>query len=363
MVDNIENIVFRCDASDEIGGGHVMRCLSLAESLSESGAKIYFVSRECEGNLFFRIQLAGHTLIPLAARDNKFTENENILQEVEANDFIDCIKDICVADWLIVDNYSLDSRWEKAVKKYTRKIFVIDDLANRKHDCELLLDQSFGRKEKEYSKYVRKDTKVLCGSKYSLLRKEFNLYRDKSIERRRKLSRTFEILISMGMSNNKSTLRILHDLQECSLPEKTKLNVVLGSKDETVKGIESSLRKMKWDSEIFENVDNVAEIMCRSDMAIGASGSTTWERCCLGLPSIVVVLAENQRFIAETLEKYNAVKILWQNGIESPELLCNKISEMNNDSVLSEMSKSCLNICDGLGVDRVISELRCIMMH
>ena len=189
-------IAFRVDASIEIGTGHVMRCLTLADALKEQGAECHFICREHLGHLNALIIERGHIVYPLPYIEQyKQSEHNNKAEELahsswlgvtQAEDFAACsllLKSL-QPEWLIVDHYAIDERWHKELRPYCQKIMVIDDLADRKHDCDLLLDQTFGRNSDDYQSFVPEYCQVLCGAEYALLRPEFAEWRAYSLKRR-----------------------------------------------------------------------------------------------------------------------------------------------------------------------------------
>lgn len=310
-------IVFRCDASLQIGTGHVMRCLTLANALTEQGAKCYFICREHKGNLLDLIQQRGYPTYSLAIETELQAKKENTLKLAHAtwlgasqqHDALLCdgLLQSLQPDWLIVDHYSLDERWETKLRPHCKRIMVIDDLADRYHNCDLLLDQTFSRDIEDYVQWVPKHCQLLCGANYALLRSEFAQWRKYSLEHR-KAGQLEHLLINLGgIDKDNITTQILKGLQKSALPEHCKITVVMGPTAPWIKSVKNQAALMAWKTEVKTGVSNMAELMANSDLAIGAAGSTSWERCCLGLPTIMIVLAENQRQIAKNLEQANAV--------------------------------------------------------
>ena len=350
------NVVFRVDASLKIGTGHVMRCLTLAQMLKENGVDVQFISRKHEGNLIDKIRSRGLNVYELdtstnSAVDNKL-EHSHWLETTQEQDADDCINILKAekTDWLIIDHYALDEQWQKKLKPYYKKILVIDDLADRKHQCDILLDQTFGRQNKDYKALVSKDCKLLLGSQYALLRPEFAKWRGYSLERRSnpKLKQFFINMGGIDVVN--FTENILDELEICNLPNDLNIIVVMGENAPHLKSIKLKADKLPYNTEIKVNVDNMAEIMANSDIAIGASGATSWERCCLGLPTIQIVIAENQKTIAKSLVKINAIKIFQD---------CRKLSGIITAAKnwMVNVSDNSQQICDGLGSIRVIKEI------
>lgn len=357
-------IAFRVDASIQIGIGHVMRCITLAESLKKNGHNCFFLCRSLQGDLTSLIQSKGFTLFLLktdqekvwqryqSKNNNKYDDWLQVSWEIDAEQTEFVLKQFNV-DWLIVDHYALDSKWEEKVAKFVKKIMVIDDLANRTHICNLLLDQTFGRKADSYSMLVPKTCEVICGSEYALLRPQFSELRHWSLQRREH-PRLRKILISMGgVDKNNVSLRILKALTKCNLPNEIQVTVVLGFTSPWANSIRHQARLMPWETHVMIGVNDMANLMAQSDFAIGGAGSSSWERCCLGLPSITVILATNQIFISNVLLKAGASLSL--NADQISKNLPLKISLIVNG--MSVMSCAASSLVDGLGAGRVVDKL------
>jgi UDP-2,4-diacetamido-2,4,6-trideoxy-beta-L-altropyranose hydrolase len=309
-------VIIRVDASLKMGTGHVMRCLTLAQVLKENGGDVEFICRKHEGNLIDKIhssEFAVHELrlCEEIEFDNKLAHSHwlGATQQQDADDCIDILK-VEKTNWLIVDHYALDEQWQKKLKPYYEKLMVIDDLADRKHQCDILLDQNFGRSSKDYEILTLKSTKLLMGPKYALLRPEFEKLRQYSLDRRKKANFK-SLLINMGGTDpDNITEKVIEKLQVANLPKNVIITIVMGKTAPHLQSVKRCASELPYYSEVKVDVDNMAEIMANTDIAIGASGSTTWERCCLGVPTIQLITAFNQEFIAQKLEKINAVKLV-----------------------------------------------------
>ena len=213
-------------------------------------------------------------------------------------------------DWLIVDHYGIDARWERRLRPTCRGLMVIDDITDRTHDCDLLLNQNLGRVAVDYDGLIPPACRVLVGPRYALLRPEFAEFRPRSLERRAS-PRLEHLLISMGgVDKDNVTGMMLDVLRDCPLPASCRISVVMGPHAPWLEQIRKQASSMQWATEVLLNVDNMAEIMSESDLAIGAAGSTSWERCALGLPTIIVILAENQQAIGRALDVAGAAKVV-----------------------------------------------------
>lgn len=359
-------IVFRCDASLQIGTGHLMRCLTLADALSEQGAECHFICREHTGHLIGIIQQHGHHIYSLPV-ENRLQLQQDTQQELAHAEWLGSTQQedarlckdflqIVLPDWLIVDHYALDVFWEKSLRPYCKKLMVIDDLADRQHDCDVLLDQTFGRNPQDYIQRVPKDCQLLCGASYALLRPEFAQWREYSLKRREK-GQLKHLLINLGgVDKDNITTQILKSIQNSALHD-CKITVIMGSTAPWVDMVKQQAALMRWPTEVKIGVSNMAELMANSDLAIGAAGSTSWERCCLGLPTIMLVLADNQRDIAINLEQANAVDTI-DLALDFELSVSNAIQRFTSSSLLlKQMSESASNILDGLGTNLIIKEM------
>ncbi len=337
-------VSFRVDSSLAIGSGHVMRCLTLANELERQNHEVVFICRELVGNLTSLINYP----VLILPKDDNFKSDDlylNWLGATQEQDVEQTIKTIPRhTDVLVVDSYALDEIWHQQLRPYAKKIMVIDDLSDRQFDCDILLNQNLGSQREDYKDKVPDDCALLLGCDYALLRPEFSELRVQALEKRQNTKEIKNILITMGGSDNRnSTLDVLQQLNN-----RFNVVVVLGSSS-PYNAIIKDYAKDK-NIKVIINADNMAELMLDADLAIGASGSTSWERCCLGLPTLLYVLAENQREIAKNLKQLGAAIIV--------EDLKDAFRVMvGNFSLWRGMSDNAKNICDGLGVGRVVKEI------
>lgn len=355
-------VAFRADASVQIGTGHVMRCLTLAEELARLGHQCLFVCRDHEGHLGDLIQRRGFELCMLSdgaallkesggSADNPYSDWLGVTWEKDSKETQELLSDRC-ATWIVVDHYALDARWEREIAKHSGRIMVIDDLADREHDCAVLLDQNLGRAHTDYDGWVSPHTLRLIGPHYALLRPEFREFREKFLKRRQAMQ-CRRILISLGgVDRTNVTGRVLSALETSSLPSSTKLDIVMGSSAPSLEEIRSQAANSRFDATVNVNVTNMAERMGLADLSIGAAGSTSWERCCLGLPSIMVILAENQRLIGEALASAECAFLV--DEAEIPEALPPMLAKLSEtEGELERFALNAANVCDGTGASRV----------
>jgi UDP-2,4-diacetamido-2,4,6-trideoxy-beta-L-altropyranose hydrolase len=354
-------IVLRADTSRQIGIGHVMRCLTLADALRAEGAKCHFICREHPGNLIEYIRSKGYPVhsLPMCAGSDSVLVHGNWLGATQAQDATACawILDNLRPDWLVVDHYALDVQWERSLNHYCRRLMVIDDLADREHSCQLLLDQTFERNANDYRELVPQHCKLLCGSTYALLRPEFAALRPYSLQRRL-VPVLKQLLISLGgVDKDNFTCQVLDMLKSSPLPADCRIVVIMGSTAPWLADVKTVAGSLNWTTRVLVDVTNMAELMADSDLAIGAAGTTSWERCCLGVPSIILVTAENQAMIADTLIRAGAAfRITHANQFREQFATC-LTQLLTNSNALVDLSASAAAKVDGEGVNRVLREL------
>ena len=357
------HIAFRTDASLHIGTGHVMRCLTLADALQERGAKSTFICRPHAGHLLELIQQRGHTAKALLPGDDVYEDTADPCHaKWLGNDWASDVEQTQQAlgnqlvDWLVVDHYALDRRWEQAMRRHSQRIMAIDDLANRPHDSDLLLDQTFGRYTVDYQHLVPAQCKLLCGSQYALLRSEFGALRPYSLKRRNNVALR-ELLITMGgVDKNNATGQVLQVIRCCNLPADCRITVVMGATAPCREKVRTQAQNMPWLTRVLVGVSDMAQLMADSDLAIGAAGSTSWELCCLGVPSILVCTASNQCTVISALASAKAAVRL-----DLPELSqSDGFPFYAQYAVLTEnletYVKAAALITDGNGASRVCAE-------
>lgn len=354
-------IAFRVDASLVIGAGHVMRCLTLADALRERGADCFFICRPHVGNLLGLIQQRQHHILrlPILNEGEFHNVDDSIYGAWLGTDWAIDAQDTCQAlkkdyfDWLVVDHYALDRRWEQFLRPKCGRIMVIDDLANRLHDCDLLLDQNLGRNANDYNALLSSASNLIIGPDYALLRPEFSRLRANSLARRA-VPKIEQLLISMGgVDKDNVTCQVLSALKISGMPSNIRVIVVMGSNAPWITKVREVSTSFDQPISVLMGVGEMAKIMAESDLAIGAAGTTSWERCCLGLPAIQMVLAENQAQIARALDDVGAALLV------DPDSLFDTLHKIfcNQDDMQDLLAKGHIAsaIVDGLGVWRIVN--------
>lgn len=362
-------VAIRADASIVIGSGHIMRCLTLAERLRACHANVFFITREHEGNLCDFIASKGFEVVRLAHpkevahEDEEKSEDASLYrhwlgtsQSHDAEQTIEIIKGYGkTVDILIVDHYALDYRWESVVSSYVKKIMVIDDLANRKHHCDVLLDQNYKlASESRYTHLVPESAYLLEGPKYALLRQEFVEARRELRKRQGTIQR---ILVFFGGSDpTNETSKAIDAIVSLQRDDLT-VDVVVGTSNPNKHEIKQRVHSLD-NFNYYEQINHMAELMALADLAIGAGGSTTWERCCLGLPALVVNIAENQKEITHNLALSNAVVDLGDApSVTSGDIMRELRRVLDEPSMMEQWAENCLRLVDGKGTERVVDIL------
>lgn len=356
-------IAFRVDASLQIGTGHVMRCLTLATALSEQGAECQFLCREHPGHLIDMIESHGfivHRLPMMSQASGAVRESGTQLDhahwlgmswQADAEDCRSLLAHLA-PDWLVVDHYALDAHWEAAVLPGRTRLLVIDDLADRPHRADLLLDQNLGRNVEDYAGLVPASCEVLAGPHFALLRPEFASLREGSLARRRQHLQLKRLLISLGgVDKDNVTGEVLEALKTCNLSGDSEITVVMGATAPWLDDVKAKATELPWSTEMVVNVSDMAQRMAEADLAIGAAGSTSWERCCLGLPTLMLVLAENQRPIAQALEAAGAAMCLGTS--DNVGGLSGSLAVASSDSTLRTMGLAAAALTGGEGVEQL----------
>jgi UDP-2,4-diacetamido-2,4,6-trideoxy-beta-L-altropyranose hydrolase len=335
-------VAFRVDASLSVGTGHVMRCLTLADELRRRGAEIHFLCRDEPGNLIALIGSRSHQTATLAPDRDDAEQCATHLSGMRP-------------DWIVVDHYGLGKKWECAIRPYADAIFVIDDLANRAHDCDLLLDQNlYEGVETRYAALVPNHCRQLIGPKFALLRPEFAEARSTLSRRTGAISK---VLVNFGGADTTNeTARILGLLHD-SLPFSVEIDAVLGPANPHADRIKSANFPGRQVT-VHIGTDRMAALMSKADAFVGAGGSTTWERLCLGLPSLVIAAAENQVPTAQYLGKLGAIDYIGRAADLTKHGLRAALSRFLMDQEgRSRMAEVGMELVDGRGAERVADPL------
>ncbi|WP_062270988.1 UDP-2,4-diacetamido-2,4,6-trideoxy-beta-L-altropyranose hydrolase [Endozoicomonas arenosclerae] len=303
--------VFRVDAASHIGTGHVMRCLTLAEAMREKGFEVQFISRLFQGHMLDKIRSAGFntlslssTSTPLAPLNQQdYPSYKNWLGTSWQNDAEETLSLMDTpCDWLVVDHYALDNQWEKKLRSKAKHILAIDDLADRQHDCELILDQNVQLPGKgDYKNLTPESTECLLGTEYCLLRPEFQCSYPKPP------SDKFKVLLFMGGADASSnSLKILSELKAV---EALELSVLIQSIHPDYPIIKEMCAR--FGHECLTESHNMAELIALHNAAIIACGFVSYETAALNIPALLIPLSDIQNQVADRLvELGTGIKIM-----------------------------------------------------
>lgn len=353
-------IAIRVDGNSEVGAGHLIRCLALAAQLRALSREVIFIGREGKGSLSHLVEMAGFRWINLdTCRHNSTSHLDVFEEEDDAKTTLCAIEQLSSnVDWMIVDHYGIGIHWERTLRKAVRKVLVIDDLANRQHDCDILLDQNFVENANtRYMALVPPGTRLLIGPRYALLRSQF-IERAHSSQKR-KYNKVRKIVVSFGGADlPNATGRVLQAIARLDLSDVC-IDVIIGAANphsETLK-IASKLF-LPGQVRLHVDIDNMAELLDEADIAIGAGGVSNWERFCLGVPSLVITLAENQVAGARALGCAGYCLYIGRLDQITDDQIAAAISVLvTSDSLRSSLFYSSARLVDGAGAIRVAAEL------
>jgi UDP-2,4-diacetamido-2,4,6-trideoxy-beta-L-altropyranose hydrolase len=351
------NVVVRADASSVMGAGHVQRCLALADGLRTRGAKVTFVTRAHPGHLAETIVERGHEVRLLPPGD---TPRPGRPQGWLGRPDLDDAAETCTVlrhlrpDWLVVDHYGSTTAWQRHTRAAAKRLLVIDDLTAQVHEADVILNQNRVDAEAVYraNGFIAPTCVVLAGPAYSLLRPEFL---DARVQWPRVVGRVGQALIALGGTDPDARVTGVLDALRGSLDVRIRVHVVFGVPDSgydaVVRGVQSG--RWPWRVAVGVGLRDMGRVMAQADLAVGAAGSSSWERCCVGLPSVAIVLAENQRGPAVTLREVGAARVIEVADIDSQ--LGPTVATLVEDvEARHEMMMRSYHLVDGRGVERVV---------
>lgn len=359
-------IAFRADASLQIGSGHVMRCLTLASALRESGATCVFVCREHAGNLLGLIRQQGFEAIGLPLPEGVDSRSRNPSTSRLAHaDWLGnswqrdaeqtlAALDGKLADWLVVDHYALDCAWEEALRPACRRLLAIDDLADRDHRCDLVLDQNLvAQMEERYRDRVPPSCRQLLGPRFALLQPHYAALHARVPPREGSVR--CALVYFGGADNANLTGKTISAFLSLGRSD-VRLDVVINPDGIHTPSIREQVRGLEH-IHLHSRLPSLSYLMMRADIAIGAGGATSWERCCLGLPSLIVTLADNQVPIAAELQACGLARWLGHANEVDEDQLRDALGTELARGVDVAWSARCHAAVDGRGVRRVASAM------
>jgi UDP-2,4-diacetamido-2,4,6-trideoxy-beta-L-altropyranose hydrolase len=350
-------VAIRVDSGAHIGGGQLFRCLTLADELRRRGASVHFVSREHPGHLLARVEDCGYLVQRLPAprsAESTLADRRAWLgatQDEDARETLAALRGKAV-DWLIVDHDGIDAEWEGLVRNAVNRVMVIDDLADRTHDAALLLDQNYFGSDTahRYERRVPAQCRPLFGPRYALLPPDYRRLRQSLPPRPGTVRR---ILVFFGAHDPTDAMpRVLHALSHQEFAH-VAVDVVVGSDPAVLAEVQSAARARPGIT-VHGQMPSLADLVARADLAIGACGTTTWERACLGLPAIVVTIADNQVALANALAAADLTVLLGRSTLASGEVWRLVLRQLlKNPERVAALGYRARALTDGHGAGRV----------
>ena len=342
-------LIIRADANSEIGTGHIMRCIALAQSWRDHGGKVKFITYCSNDFLINRIVDEGFSLYQL---------KKSYLDPSEVSSFIEYTPDVrCKKDennWIVLDGYQFDSQYQTAAGKTGYKVLIIDDMAHLSiYHADILINQNISAKKQIYN--IDSNTKLLLGNRYVMLRKEFLQFNRKN---RSKVGEVKNILVTLGGADaDNVTLTVLKALIRIAQSD-LKIKVVVGPVNPNLQTLENEIRMTNKDIEVLTSVKEMPALISWADIAVSGGGSTCWELAFYGLPFLVVVLAKNQIDIAAGLgDAGAAINLGWHCEL-TEDYIFKRINDLVEDPELRYfLSQNSRNLVDGQGAERIIKEM------
>ena len=355
-------VAIRVDASVQMGTGHVARCATLASALRDVGVEVSFLCRDLPGNRISWIERQGFEVRTLRAPDPaeeiSARMGESDLLGVPPERDIEESRQALAAhgrpDWLVVDHYALGANWESAMRSNCARIMVIDDLADRRHDCDLLLDQNLVADiHARYQGLVPPSCRLALGPSYALLNSDYAEFQPRARVRSGPVRR---LLVFFGGGDAENlTGRALVALKQ-SRREDLKIDVVVGGANPHLENLSRLAIEVRGTT-LHVDLPSLAPLMLQADLALGAGGVTTWERCCLGLPAVVITLAANQVPIARELDARGAVVWFGDAATLDQETLTARLAEILSHDLEDQWSRYCRELVDGQGCSRIVAAM------
>ena len=336
------SVIIRCDASPGMGAGHVTRCLALADALRDEGQTAHFAVRGGTLETVPRLATSGHGILVLTGDTRD-----------EASEIARWLRG--PVDWMIVDHYQRDRSFEQACRAWTRQIAAIYDGPGRSHDADVLVDQTFGRRGSDYDRLLPPHATILAGARWAMLDPSFAKKRDEVLPSRAARP-CLRVLVCMGGSD-------VHDVTSVALDGLAAsgldldVDVVVGPTSPNRTALERRAAGAAGFS-LHVGSTSMADLMAEADIAIGSGGVMSLERCCMGLPSLVVTTADNQATLAANLAAAGAQRLLGPWSSVTPAAMAEALGSWYRDrDGRARCAVTAASVCDGRGAARVADTL------
>jgi UDP-2,4-diacetamido-2,4,6-trideoxy-beta-L-altropyranose hydrolase len=336
-------LLVRADASVTTGTGHVMRCLALAQAWQDAGGQVVFAMAESTPAVKERLRSEGIDVVEIAGVSGGADDSAQTTQQAAGNG----------AAWVVIDGYQFKAEYQLALKRAGLKILFVDDNGHAEHYfADLVLNQNAYASEDLY-RSREAGTQLLIGLNYALLRREFRQWREGGTKQA-----GGRVLVTLGGSDAANlTLKVIHALEQIR-PASIEATIVAGGSSPHTRSLESAAAEAKVNLRLAQNVKNMPELMAWADIAVSAAGTTVLELAFMGVPSILITVAENQRSNAAAWEKLGLAESLGEAANVSTAQLADAITALISDSGRRmRMARSARALVDGLGAERVVSRL------
>lgn len=338
-------LIIRADASIQMGTGHIMRCLALAQALKQQGGTAVFAIATCPPSLQERLEGEGFAICSVAEPMGSVMDAQSTILQAQQ---LGC-------HWICVDGYQFGADYQRSLQMARLKVLFLDDYGHATHySAEVVLNQNISAQAEWYQNRDR-ETKLMLGAMYSLLRQEFWTWRG---WRRSIPEIAHKILITLGGSDpDNVTARVIEALQVVQIP-RLELMVVVGGSNPHLAALQRCAERSIHAVQLLQNVTQMPVLIAQADLAIAAGGSTNWELAFLGLPSIIITLAENQTAIADQLQEQGISRSLgWHQRLQPAQIALTVYQLCQNPEKRSSMSQKGQALIDGEGCDRVVMQL------
>lgn len=331
--------IFRCDASPEIGAGHAARCLALADAFADAGSEVLFAVNAAARETFPALKRFRTEIVPAGKTDEPQWLGE-LADGKNAS--------------LVLDLRETSEEYEAACKRWTKKLAIIADFPDRRHDCDVLIDQTIGREAREYASLVPENCKILTGAQFALVGRPFAGLRGEAQQRRKGVPAK-RILLTFGATDPFNYLgRLLPALIEHA--SGLKIDIAAGSRP--LDDVQVTIERQVGAISVLRDAEEMPQALLAADLAVGLAGTSAWERCVLGLPSALFIPSDYYRLATERLAATGAVTVIGGNDFE-PADMARKIVELTRDAAkLAQMSARAFTLCDGKGAARIVNALR-----
>jgi len=339
------NLIIRADANAQMGTGHLMRCLALAQGWkSQRGQAIFITTCESDG-LLQRLSSEGFQIVTLERPYPDPADWEATSQVLTAHPNA----------WVVLDGYHFDSAYQRRIKETGHPLLVIDDMAHLEHYyANIVLNQNLHAEQLNYS--CEPYTQLLLGTRYVLLRREFLKWQG---WRREIAERARKVLVTLGGADpDNVTLKIIMAMNKLTLKD-LEVKVVIGPTNAHMASLKEAVHHSPFTIHLLPSVENMPDLMAWADVAVSAGGSTCWEMGFMGLPNVVLVLAENQQDIAAGLGTAGvAFNLGWYTEASIAQVANTLVDLLRDGGSRRQMSQRGRELVDGLGVERVAESLR-----